>query len=270
MEFLLPGQILKRVLYEKSQNNPSYSLRALARDLDVSHSYLSKIISGKRKLSIRYAARFSRQLRLPPQQTEELLRVTAEEQMAPSQKRTLAVQPTGESLEVERDRQRFLSEWYHAAILEMTSIDGFPSDAQWVARRLHLKTKQVKSAVTRLERLGLLKITANRWERTHDNLFLPTRHQERSVRQFHRQMIEKALAILESPDPNDFNSRDITGSTIATNPVQIAGAKRMITKFRKRLMQHLSQGKATELYQVNIQLFDLTKPRRKKRRGTLA
>lgn len=42
---------LKELLEEKKKANSRYSLRALARDLDIDQSNLSKILNGKRKPS---------------------------------------------------------------------------------------------------------------------------------------------------------------------------------------------------------------------------
>src|ERR1700744_175480 len=54
--------ILRRELVARIERNPHYSLRAFARDLGVTHAYLSMLINGKRRLSVSVAARLEESL----------------------------------------------------------------------------------------------------------------------------------------------------------------------------------------------------------------
>ena len=46
------SEILSFQLSQRKQSNPAYSMRAFARDLQISSSQLSMILSGKRGLSV--------------------------------------------------------------------------------------------------------------------------------------------------------------------------------------------------------------------------
>src|SRR4051812_17731490 len=65
--------ILDRFLRGR-QRNPRWSLRAFAKQLGVSHSALSEILSGKRALSQKAAVRFAQRLELSPADTKLFLR----------------------------------------------------------------------------------------------------------------------------------------------------------------------------------------------------
>ena len=78
------------------------------------------------------------------------------------------------------------------------------------------------------------------------------------MRDFHKQMLEMATQRLASVDPEDREGRDITGVSMAVDPMRVRVAKRKIAKFRKELMKYLEKGHRTEVYHLGIQLFPLT------------
>jgi plasmid maintenance system antidote protein VapI len=71
-------QLLESLLEEKKTRVHSYSLRALARDLNVSQPLLTKILRGERKLSPRLALKIGRKLGLDKDKLYELLLSTIE------------------------------------------------------------------------------------------------------------------------------------------------------------------------------------------------
>ena len=58
------SQALEELLDSKKKSNRRYSLRALARDLDLDQSNLSKIIKGKRKATPTQILKISKTLKL--------------------------------------------------------------------------------------------------------------------------------------------------------------------------------------------------------------
>jgi hypothetical protein len=63
-----------------------------------------------------------------------------------------------------RDAASLLSDWSHLGILELIHLEEFKPDTRWIARVLGLTPDEVNVAVTRLVRLGLLKMAArDRW-----------------------------------------------------------------------------------------------------------
>jgi len=235
------AEIIKTLLSEKVARNPSYSLRALARKLGVSHTYLVLIMKGKRKISSKLAVRLG-------------------EAMGIDHK---ALRSTDRSTKTSRDYQlleldqfRLISEWFHIALLDFVAVKGFRQDIDWIADRLKITPRQAKDATERLLRLGLLEETQDgRWIKPKKLLKIPTKASHAAIRNFHRAMIEKSLLALE--DPNEFSKRSITGTTMSINPARIAQAKDKIAKFEKELLRFLTIGECTELYQLNVQLFRL-------------
>lgn len=61
---------LKEVLAQRKEKNPSYSLRAFARHLSMSPSFLCEVASGRKGLSRERAEQLRVKLGLPPKGTE--------------------------------------------------------------------------------------------------------------------------------------------------------------------------------------------------------
>jgi uncharacterized protein (TIGR02147 family) len=269
---LQSGEILKQVIQQKTRKNPAYSLRAAARDLNVTPGYLSLITTGKKRLSFERALQFSQFLKMDETRGELFLRAVALESMKSPACRaflenTLSDDDAVRAREfatLELDRIRILSEWYHVAVLDLTLLEQFKPDVAWVASELGITSEQVKSAVARLERAGLLEVTPTRWTKTSAKLAVPTTYSDRAIREFHEQMIDKALETLQSPDPDDFAAREISSVTFAVDPARMTQAKKEIEKFKRRLLNMMGgEGKCTALYQMNVQLFPLNKTRRR-------
>jgi uncharacterized protein (TIGR02147 family) len=255
----LPSQAshpLRDLYLARVQHNPGYSSRAFARDIGVSQSYMSLLLNGKRQLSWKQALRIALRLKLKEQDRKRFLRSLA----ALKSDTYLAEEiPDGDQLSLTLDRFRIIAEWYHLAILDLTTIKPFKPDIGWVAKTLGIKTVEVRDAVERLKRIGLLETTPKRWKKTQAKLVVATQHSDEAIRSFHRQMISKAIEALESSRQEDFDRRDITGITVAINSHKLKEAKLRIKKFRAEMADLLGSGDCDELYQLNLQLFSLIK-----------
>jgi len=65
--------VLRRELQNRQQKNPAYSMRAFARDLDLSASGLSEVLSGKHSLSLRRAITVSKKLGLSEEHADAFI-----------------------------------------------------------------------------------------------------------------------------------------------------------------------------------------------------
>lgn len=241
-----PGHVLREVLLEKIEQNPAFSLRALARRLGVSHAYLSQVMNGKKTLSAKRAVEFGQILGLD----ETFVAAAIKEKKN---------RETGQAYFLEIERFKLLTQWYHIAILDLTTVKGFRSDAKWIARKLGITIVQTKAALERLDRLGLLTMQNGEWVKVADKITFGDDAPKRAVREFHCQMIRKALELHETATDAGFDRRDISGTTMAINPRLIPEAKKKIAKFRRELTKFLQQGDCDALYQLNIQVFSLEK-----------
>lgn len=261
-----PADYLANALAERIRNNSSYSVRAFARDLSVSPAFISMVLNRKKNLSIARAQQISEILVMEPEEKRNFLRAVAISSMARRNSaqylRELLDVPkeaTQEAKLLQTDVLKVLTSWYHVAILDYTTCQGFISSTQWVARKLGISPIQVRDAVDRLQRLGLIQIKGNRWVKKDKHLNMPTSIPEEHLRKFHEEMIEKAKENLAKQAKEDFERRDISCATIAIDPKNRELAIRKIQRFHKEMAALLTEGTAKEVYQLNIQFFPLTK-----------
>lgn len=243
-----PNQLLRKVFAERKAKNPAYSTRALARDLGMSQAYVSLLLNDKRKLTVKQAARLSAILGMNSDQTQRLM----DQVMGRSQPKLKRM------IEVSMDRFHAIAHWYHLAILDLSTTRNFKPDPKWIASRLGITPIEVRDALDRLERIGLLKKQGNTFVKADRYInFIPEKS-ELAVRTHHREMMERASLVMNDESKEAYAKRSVTSNTIAISSSKIGEAKKMIHEFREKLTLFLSEDTTDEVYQMNIQFFPLT------------
>jgi uncharacterized protein (TIGR02147 family) len=254
------------IFQQRKRKNPLYSTHAFARDLGVSQGYVSLVLNGRRRLSLKRALQFAVLLRLEQPQARALVEGAIADGPADAATREKLSQflerlddksgvPSYERLEV--DRFRVISEWYHLAILDLTTVPAFQPDADWIARRLGISTAEARDGIDRLLRLELLKRNGAQLVKTKLRIEFPAERPDAAIRLFHQQMMEKALAELDQRNEERFARREISGMTMAINSSRLPEARRRIQRFQKELATFLCKGGGDALYQLNVQFFPL-------------
>lgn len=87
---------LEEELARRNQNYPRYSLRAFARELDVDSSFLSKILNGKRTVTLRTIRMFGERLNLSQDELARFGEISREKKMKRKLERLLEKMPTEE------------------------------------------------------------------------------------------------------------------------------------------------------------------------------
>lgn len=103
-------QFLEDELARRTQSSPRYSLRAFARHLDVDSSFLSKILNGKRTVTVRTIRMFGERLNLTTEDLEKFGEISKERKMKRRLERLLEKMPSEEreqsSIELVVDEQK--------------------------------------------------------------------------------------------------------------------------------------------------------------------
>ena len=162
---------------------------------------------------------------------------------------------------LEHSQFDYLKDWHTVAIREMVALEGFREDPDWIAQRLgqRVSPAQVKRSLKLLDRLGLLGRDAkNRLIPNQAPLSSGDEVSSLAAYSFHQGMLDQAKrALRETPT----EQRDISSVTLAVSAETLKKVKRKIQAFRKEILA-MSQGngKAEAIYQMNIQLFNLSEP----------
>lgn len=263
-----PIEFLNASLSDIQTRNPSYSMRAWAKQLGLSHvAMLSMVLSEKRKLLPSLASKISVQYKEMGQFSEKEARffdilVLFHNSQTVDEKNFYEgilsdLKPDRTFSVLDLDQLNVIAEWYHSAILEIINLKDFNSDPQWICLRLggSVNESQVRTAIDRLIRLGLFERKSDgSLERTKTFLATPSDIPNQSLRKYHTEMMNKAIRAL---DRQSVEERDITSFTFAIDTKKIPEAKKMIRDFRRKIAKFLESSRGDSVYQLNVQLFNL-------------
>ena len=242
--------------------NPNYSLRAFARDVGLAAPKLSEILRGKCGLSEASAKRLAKKLTLSEKETIIFINqvVAAHGRSKVEREKAHAVLESIKDEhsfdEIALDSFRIIADWYHFAILELTEVEGFKSNAAWIAKRLGISRKIAKESIERLFDTGLLaKKDSGEWYQTEEILATPTGIPSGEIKKHHRQIQAKAEdALINTP----INKRDFSAMTLAVSESQLEEIQKDIKEFRRKLAKKINLAdKKDSVYCLSIQFFPL-------------
>ncbi|MGE0171910.1 MAG: DUF4423 domain-containing protein [Oligoflexales bacterium] len=244
---------IREEYHARRHKNPSYSLRAFAKFLELSPGRLSNFLASKRPLTRKTGERIADKLGYNPTQRQIFLdkirKARTEFDKTPQEVEWKAE-------EVKADVFELIANWHYFAIRNLIKTEGFSSDPKGIAKRLGISVIEVRTAIDRLKRLGLVDEQDGELALAQDNLKTSTSDvMATALRQLHRQHMEKAI---ESMETVEREKRDITGITMAIDLSKLAEAKRKIQTFRRSMSDFLEDGTQTEVYHLGIQLFPLS------------
>ena len=151
---------LREELKLRQKKNESYSMRAFARDLDISPGYLWDFTSGKRSLSEKNARKIA-----------QILKMNQDEQKSfvlSSQCKKNDYQKGGELYQL-------ISYWHHFAVLNLSKDPMNEATPKWVAKRLLITEEEAKTALELLIETELITIVKGKmisFERDNPKLSL--------------------------------------------------------------------------------------------------
>lgn len=243
-------EYLKSELERRLGQNSSYSLRAFARDLQISPGNLSEIVKGKRPLSKKNAQKIAGSLGLNPIEEEAFLALPQESKKAHNEIK--------ERKEIDLEYFKLLENWYHFAILNLLETKPKPLSAEQIAKRLGIKVIEAKLALDRLVHIGLVLYDQNnQWTCVDDFVETPTDIPSMAIKRYHQQILNKAIAALIEQSPEE---REISGIGMAIDSKNLKAIKKDIDEFQNQLIEKYSGvGNPDEVYQFETALFKLSK-----------
>lgn len=160
---------------------------------------------------------------------------------------------------VEHSQFEYFENWYVVAIRELAALPDFSEDPKWIRSRLQGKVSlpQIRKATRLLERLGFLKRSSRGTLKPSEGT-LTTGDEVASlgIYRYHQGMLKKAEEALHKTPP-DF--RDHSAITFSVSEKKFREIKKRIQEFRKEILSFADDdGKADTVYQMNVQLFNLS------------
>jgi uncharacterized protein (TIGR02147 family) len=256
--------ILKIYFERKKVTYPQYSLRALARDLEVSPAYASAILAGKKPLPESRLKDFIKVLDL-----DDIAILQLKKAIFPEDKKEVNLNGNllgSDDLDffnkykpLDKKKYEILNDWYNVAIMDLTTCQGFESNPEWIAKKLKISRLEVEIAIWNLKLHNLLVEQDGKLQKVELKLRFPTKISQTVIRKFHKQMIKKAYEELDlKTEDSEFDKRLISGATFALNESKIKLLKEKIQNAIYEVSSMASEGPCQSIYQLNVQFFPLS------------
>lgn len=154
-------KILKTEFQARHRRNLSYSLRAFARDLDISPGMLSRILSGKSTPSSFTAKSIAARIGYDEEKQKWFCALVEADKGRSVETRNQAKEFLRSYVKGLRTKKITLESsidwnWYHFAIRRMTDLMQFRFDYKWIAEQLKLPKAKVTKAIQDLLSIGAL------------------------------------------------------------------------------------------------------------------
>lgn len=240
--------ILIKELGQRKERNPLFSLRAFARQLNISPAQLSLLINGKKHLTPKLAGQLIEKLNLTPSEAMDLL-----DDSAPLKKK-LKTSKTELHL-LSEEEFSLIADWVHFAILELAVLKRNVATSRWIGAELGVDPTRVMDALARLQRMGFISVENGRLKRTAKPLVTQTDVPSAAIRKYHKGNLDLAR---EKIDSIPVELREFSAMTTSVSLKKLKKVKALITEFKHRLNQELEGDDASEVYTLSIQLFPLT------------
>lgn len=245
MEYIrtLENEYLKR-----KQKNQKYSIRAFSNYLGVQSSTLSAVLKKSRHLSLKDAETAAAKLYADDKELiHDFLQSYFKEKAAVADKQFVSD---------DADFYPVLSDWEYGGILTLMDTKDFCSDHVWIAHRLNLSERRVKSVVEHLEKVGLVsRNESGEYFKLHKSFNTSEDVNSSALRKAHAE--EMKLASLKQ-DQIDVSERDFGSLTVAIEKKKIPQIKKKMREFITQLEKSFESQSSDEVYMLTYQMFPLT------------
>lgn len=268
----LAGHFLKR-----KEKNPSYSMRAFARDIGISPPQLSRIMSRQRELTYRQMSLISDALGLSEREsnfwvTQVILKAQKNAKIPVALRKRAQIsglkgkKPLLKISPLSVEKFKVISQWYHFAILELTFLKDFDSNPEWIAASLGITVLEASAAIDRMIEIGLLEVTPEgQLKKTHSTFMVNTERSEPEIRKYETTMIERAKAEVQKTQQQEWENRVINSITFPSNPESIPELKAALAEFQKKIFTMIKGHEFEQVYHFGFQLYPVSKIARSKK-----
>lgn len=244
---------IKDDLSLKQRTNPQYSLRAYAKYLGIDSSTLSKVLNGKRALSAKNSVEIANKLKLGPKERtlflESLYRLKTSIDK-------IEIKPFDDRFMLDESYFKVIAEWEHYALLSLFDIEDFDPTFSEIAERLDLTNNRAETVLGNLLTCGLVKNVGGKLVRCHDDIRTTEDVTSKALKQSHLEALEMGKQKLEEID---VELRDFSSTTLSVDLSKMTEAKTIIREFRLKMTALLKDGDKSEVFQLAIQLYPLSK-----------
>lgn len=211
---------VRQELELRQKRRPAYSMRAFARDLEVSPSFLCEFLAGRQGLSRERTVWIAEKLKLTSEQSEHFHDLVESKFALRAEKKKLAkfrAQQRARNSDSHLSLEKFhlIADWYHFALLEILGAAGPARTMKQISKLLDVPETELKAAATRLQRLGLLKKDGDRLVPVDDNTSVGDEVPARAIRLSHQQTLAMHAAAVDRKEYTERENVSVTFSIAA-------------------------------------------------------
>lgn len=260
-----PSSLVKRAFEKKKKDFKGFSMRWLAGQLNVTHAYLSQILSGKRKIPISLVEPLCRILDLDVEAKARVYKevfkgkgfTPLEPKRSKSKMRTEAL--AAWTLVPNHDFD-LISDANNVAILLATLLDGYDGTASYIAGRLMLPKAMVVATMEILEKRGYVTMQDGVLKVSQAYFEFQSQSGKEYLRSYHKSIMQKAKETLETKKlQSDLDRRLITSSTMTCSRENVERLKMKIADFLKEFAEESAAGASDDIYHLGISFFPVSK-----------
>lgn len=237
------SEIIEHEYNARVSKNTGYSIRAFARDLNISPATLSLILKKKAGLSLKKIEVISKKLNLSGDEKDFFQTLAQSNCSRSKHERHLA------KLRLSRFETKYnslstdlfcvIKDWYHLAIVELTQIKGFENGAEWIANKLKITKEEATEGLERLIRLEILINNEGKLQPANDYYIVLSGGPSEAAKHFQTQILSK---IANSFDLVDRSTRDIATSIIRMRKDDMEYVRKTLKDNRRDLAAYLEAG----------------------------
>jgi uncharacterized protein (TIGR02147 family) len=249
--------IIEKYLTRKKNNNSSYSNRALARDLNLSPSFVSDILKGKKQLPYKHVDSVVGVLDIDQSDAADLkLAYTPEEYIAPTHKKVAKKKIKKHWVLGSRAQMKILSKWYYVSMLDLITCPSFDGD---FARALDITNEEANEAVSFLEEEGLIVLNDGKYAKSSLKLHFNSKESKKEFRHYHSRLLDKSKEELLKTEQEDFEKRLIISYSVAMNSKKKDYFKKRLADLMQEMADEMSEGECDQVYHLGLQFYPLSK-----------
>jgi uncharacterized protein (TIGR02147 family) len=179
----------------------------------------------------------------------------------------LAIKKEASASTLDERHIEYFSSWHHSVIREMIRIGIPDQSSEGIKKQLSfpLRSESVSQSLNKLTELGFIKFdkVSGRYLAADDMIATARQVDHLAVVKYHQEMLNMASEAITRVDEK---FRQINALTLGISPEKYGELKLLLDQFVDQLMMFdCPPGEATEVVQVNLQMFPFTDLRSLKR-----
>lgn len=256
---------------QQKATSRGFSLRTFAQKAGVAASLFNDILSKRQNLTVQAMHKYATAMGLGAKEIAYFEALVGFNNASTNQEKNRffgeMVHLRGRSAVkfIDHQQYEYFSEWYHAVVRELVTHVGMGCDAEKISQCIDpvVSPAKVKKSITLLQELGLIYEADGVWHASDKVLSSEYQVQSVALKNYHIGMLECAV---ESLDKHTSAEREFQGLTLSVSKTTFMQMKNRIRTFSDELLEMAASENVApeEVYQINLQMFPLTKRRDRK------